>query len=258
LNQVKGQEGSLATQDVADLIQQLHKQRWTGSLILSHAGFMRKIAVSAGQLVFANSSNPDDRMGERLLRQGRVSLRQYTEASRAVVPGKRLGTLLVENGVLTPKDLVRAVIEHSTEIVYGAFQWTEGRYRLQAGFDSSEAITLKMSTPDLILEGLRRVESWSRVLSGIGAPEAQYARNEEYESIIGKTTLSFEKLAVLTGLHGTRDVASICEDSTLSDFEVCRTLWAFRVIGAITRVDVAAPAGASFDDEGLGAVLGQD
>src|SRR5262245_33819600 len=46
LNQVKGQEGSLATQDVADLIQQLHEQRWTGALILSHAGLVRKIAVS--------------------------------------------------------------------------------------------------------------------------------------------------------------------------------------------------------------------
>lgn len=258
MNQVKGQEGSLATQDVADLVQQLHEQRWTGALILTHAGFVRKIAVSEGRLVFANSSNPDDRMGERLLRQGRISLRQYTEASHAVVPGKRLGTVLVETGVLTPKDLVRAVVEHSTEVVYGAFQWTEGRYRLQPGLDSSEAITLKMSTPDLIMEGLRRVESWSRVLRGIGGPDARYARSADYERIIGETTLSFEKLAILTGLHEPRDVASICEDSTLTDFEVCRTLWAFRVIGTIARADAAEESAALDDDDGLGAVLAQE
>ena len=38
--------------------------------------------------------------------------------------------------------------------------------------------------------------------------------------------------------------------STLSDFELCRTLWAFAVVGVVRRVDVPPPE-PSIDDEGL-------
>lgn len=255
MNQVKGQEGSLATKDFADLVQQLYEQRWTGWLSLSHAGLVRRIAVREGRLLFASSSNPDDRLGERLLRQGRITLRQYLDASKAVAPGKRLGTIFVEMGVLSPKDLVRAVVEQASDVIYGAFDWTEGRYRLQPDEATSEPITIKMSTPDLIMEGVRRLDSWTRVLKGVGGAEAEYTRAEDYERIVGEMTLSFEKLSILTSLHETRSVLSICEESTLTDFEVCRTLWGFRVVGAIWRVNAPEPEPELGDDEGLGMVL---
>src|SRR5215510_1536803 len=86
------------------------------------------VLVQEGRLVFASSSSPDDRLGELLLRRGRLSLRQFADAGRAVAPGKRLGTVLVEQGILTPKDLIKMVVEHTQEIIYGAFQWTEGQY----------------------------------------------------------------------------------------------------------------------------------
>ncbi len=251
------QEGSLATKDIADLVQQLYEQRWTGLVTLSHRGLVRRIAVQAGRLVFAQSSNPDDRLGERLLRLGRISLQQYLEAGRSVAPGRRLGGIFVEMGVLSPKDLMRAVTEQAEDVIYGSFQWTEGRYRLQAGLDSAEAITLKMSTPDLIMEGLRRVESWTRIMRAVGGPEAEYVRSEDYERIIGEMTLSFERLTLLTGLHETRNVLQICEESTLPDLDVCKTLWAFKVVGAVWRVNAPAEQRELGDDDGLGAVLAE-
>ena len=41
-----------------------------------------------------------------MLRRGRITLRQLVDAGKAMLPGKRLGTILVEQGVLAPKDLV--------------------------------------------------------------------------------------------------------------------------------------------------------
>ena len=90
--------------------------------------------------------------------------------------------MLVEQGALAPKDLVKAVIDHTQEIIYGAFQWTEGQYRLQGGARAAEAITLKISTPDIILEGIRRIESWSRIDRGVGGIAARYERAPDYES----------------------------------------------------------------------------
>jgi hypothetical protein len=51
-------------------------------------------------------------------------------------------------------------------------------------------------------------------------------------------------------------VDAICADSSLGSFEVCRTLWAYRVIGVVRRVDTPAPAPRpEAEDEGLGFVL---
>jgi len=249
-------EGSLAAHDLADLVRFLHERRWTGILTLTHMGIGKSVQVQDGQLVFASSSSRDERLGEVLLRQGKISLRQFSDAGKDIQPGKRLGTILVERGLLSPKDLVKAVMKQTQEIIYGAFLWTEGHYRLQEDAVSSEAITLKISTPDIIMEGIRRIDAWSRIERGVGGLEAQYARSDTYEAVLREMSLSFEKLSLVTGLQVTRTVDTICSDSTLTSFEVCRTLWAFRVIGVVRRVDTPPlapkPEG---EDEGFGFVL---
>lgn len=248
-------EGSLVAHDLPDLIQELQRRRWTGVLTLTHVGVGRSVTVQDGRMVFASSSSPDDRLGALLLRRGRITLRQYADAGKAVVPGKRLGAILVEQGVLSPKDLVKAVVEHTQEIIYGCFQWTEGRYRLSEGVPGPEAITLKMSTPDIIMEGIRRIESWTRIDRAVGGLEACYARAEGCEEVLSGMVLPDEKLALAT-FGGTRTVESLCAESSLSDFEVCRTLWALRVIGLAQRMDAGAVAAVALvDDEGLGSVL---
>ena len=249
-------EGSLVRHDLAEIVHALYLKRWSGQLILCNGGIGKNLTFQEGRMVFASSSSVDERLGELLLRRDRISLRQYADAGAAVAPGKRMGQVLVEQGVLTPKDLVKAVVEQTQEIIYGAFQWTEGQYRLQSGAASAESITLNISTPDIILEGIRRIEAWSRIARAVGGPETGYERAADYERVLGSMTLSFEKLSLLTTLHGSRSVEALCHESCLPDLDVCRTLWAFQVIGVVRRVDGAArPAPRAVEDDGLGLVF---
>ena len=247
-------EGSLAEHDVPELVQHVHERRWTGTLTLTCMGVGKSVQIQEGRLVFASSTSPDERLGELLLRRGKISLSQFAEAGAIVKPGKRLGTVLVERGLLSPKDLVKAVMDHTQEVIYGAFLWTEGRYRMEEVAASSEAITLKISTPQIILEGIRRIQAWSRIDRGVGGLKAQYSRAENYEDALRGVGLSADQLSILKTLEGTRTVDAICADSSLSSFEVCRTLWAYRVIGVVRRLDTPAPRPA-VEDEGLGFVL---
>jgi hypothetical protein len=253
-------EGSLAARDLAELVLELSGERFSGLLILSNGGVGKSVTLHDGRMVFASSTSRDERLGELLLRRGRITLRQFTDAAAAVAPGKRLGAVLVERGVLAPKDLVKTVVEQVQEIIYEAFQWTEGQYRLNRGATSAEAITLNISTPDLVLEGIRRIESWSRVERAVGGPGVYYERAPDYEQALASMTLSFEKLSLVTSLNGKRTVEALCEESSLPDFEVCRTLWAFRVVGLVRRVDVTSsrPAAAHAMDDGLDLVLPSD
>lgn len=248
------QEGSLVQRDFADLVQDLAERRWTGVLTLTNGGVGRSITVQDGRLVFASSSSPDDRLGELLLKRGRISLRQFVDAGKAVAPGKRLGTILVEQGVLEPRDLVRGVVDQTQEIIYGAFQWTEGRYRFQEG-TTAETITLNISTPDLIVEGIRRIEAWSRIDRAVGGIGARYDRPGGYETVAAKMDLAEEKLKLLTRISEERIVEDLCAESSLPDIDVCRTLWAFRVIGLVRLLDPPRRAKPEIEDDGLGMVL---
>jgi hypothetical protein len=255
MTSVAKHEGGLTDKDFPDLVQELQALRWTGLLVLTQQGVGRGITVQDGRMVFASSSSPDDRLGELLLRRGRITLRQFIDAGKAIVPGKRLGTILVEEGFLEAKELVKAVVEHTQEIIYGAFQWTEGHYRLQEGQFPPEAITLNIRTPDLILEGIRRIDAWSRIDRGLGGLQARYTRSQEAEAVLAQAaTLTAEKRSVVEHLESPQDVETICRGSGLGDFEVCRTLWAFRVMGVVLRVDPPAPT-KPLEDEGLDFVL---
>ena len=243
-------KGSLSERDLPVIVHELHTQAWTGSMTLIRADVRVRVTVKNGQLVFASSSNPDHRLGPLLIRRGTVTVRKLLDAGEAVAPGKRLGTILIERGLLTSKELVRAVVEQTQEIIYHAFQWTEGEYELQSGEEPMESITLNISTPNVILEGIGRIDSWGRIERGIGGLEARYLRDRDWEITARHMSLSPDQLALLEDLGTARNVETICERSTLPDFGAYRTLWAFVVIGIIRRVETP-PAGPPIDDEGL-------
>jgi hypothetical protein len=245
-------QGRLDDQDFPDLVQELSRQRWTGVLGLERTGERIGITIEDGHLVFASTSNPDYRLGPRLLRRGVITLRQMEDAGRAKSPDKRFGTVLVEMGFLDPKEMVRGVVDQTRDIILLAFHWTTGDYRLDPGPAPGEAITLDMSTPQLILDGLSQIEAWSRVERGSGGLAARYAPVARSEDLFKQLTLDVDQAALLRSVKGERTLESLCAESVLSHFEVCRTLWAFRVMGLVRRAEAAA---APFDEDGLAFVL---
>ena len=247
-------EGRLDEQDLPDLIQELSRERWTGTLRLERGEQRIGIVAEDGQLVFASTSNPDYRLGPRLLRRGVITLRQMEDAGRAVSPGKRFGSVLVEKGMLESKELVRGVIDQTRDIILLAFQWNAGRYRLEPGAPAGEAITLDISTPELILEGISQIEAWSRVERGCGGLETRYAVVPGSEGLFNQLTLDVDQAALARAAKKGREVEALCAESVLNHFEVCRTLWAFRVIGLVKRLEHSVP----LDEDGLEYILPAD
>jgi hypothetical protein len=108
-----------------------------------------------------------------------------------------------------------------------------------------------MSTPQLILDGLSQIEAWSRVERGSGGLGARYAPVPGGEGLFKQLTLDVDQAALLRSVKGPQDVEALCAGSVLSHFEVCRSLWAFRVIGLVRRVGAVTP----LDEDGLEYVL---
>jgi hypothetical protein len=145
-------------------------------------------------------------------------------------------------------------VDQTRDIILLAFHWTSGNYRLDAGPAPGETITLDMSTPQLILDGISQIEAWSRVERGSGGLEARYAPVPESQGLFRLLNLDVDQAALLRSVKGMRDVESLLAESMLNHFEACRTIWAFRVIGLIRLAATATP----LDEDGLEFVLPTD
>jgi hypothetical protein len=227
--------GDIGSSSVPELLRSLLGSGETGILTFRSAEVTKEIQIRNGRVVYATSSNYDERLGENLLLRGRITARQYVEASKMIRPGRRLGAILVELEALEVEELIPAVEQQVKDILMDLLNWTYGTYTLVIKeVDSNDVITLNLSTENLILEGIRRCQSWSQVLRGIGSIESVLHPTGNTE-ILYKLELSEEEQEVLAHVNGRSTVEQICQVSYLTNFETCRILWALQVLGVVRR-----------------------
>jgi hypothetical protein len=227
----------LEERPIAAVLRPLHIEKKTGPLRLARGRIGKTLYLSDGRLIFATSTDPDDRLGEMLLRKGLISYRALEESVRAIKAGKRQGTLLVESGAIGAKDLVDGVTEQVQEIVYSVFQWEEGSFEFQEGdLPSREVIVLRMSTADLIMEGVRRIQSWRRIQRGVGGLAQQYRLAADTGSLFDDISLRKDEMDLVAALDGIMSLEEICAAARQADFQVCRTVWGLWAAGLLDRV----------------------
>ncbi|HWX25663.1 MAG TPA: DUF4388 domain-containing protein [Vicinamibacteria bacterium] len=227
--------GDIETSSVPELLRSLLGSGETGVLTFRNAEVTKQILIQNGRIVYATSSSPDERLGENLLLRGRITARQYVEASKMIRPGRKLGAILVELDALEPEELIPAIEQQVKDILMDLFNWTHGSYELVIkDVDPQDLVTINLSTENLILEGVRRCRSWSQVLRGIGTIESVPFPTGNTE-ILYKLELGEEEQEVLSHANGRSTVEQICQVSYLSNFDSCRILWALQVLGIVRR-----------------------
>jgi hypothetical protein len=122
------------------------------------------------------------------------------------------------------------------------FSWTAGEYQLAImEVDPEKFLMLNMSTENLILEGIRRTRSWTQIIRALGDIEAVLVPTGKSD-IRHKLDLSEEEQEILAHVNGRSTIEQICDVSYLSNFETCRVLWAFQVLGMVRRAQAADAA----------------
>jgi len=235
--------GEIETSSVPELLRSLLGSSETGILTLRRGDATKSIFIQQGRVVYAASNNADERLGESLVIRGKITARQFLEASKMIRTGRRLGGILVEMEALDPEDLMPAVEQQVHDILMELFDWTHGEYELVIkDMDPDQVLSLHISTENLILEGIRRSRSFSQVIRGIGDIDAVLVPTGTTE-VLYKLELTAEEQEILSHVNGRATVEQICDVSYLSNFETCRILWALKVLGVIRRSgaeDVAA------------------
>jgi hypothetical protein len=227
--------GQIEQSSVPELLRSVLGSAESGVLTFRRGDLVKSVYLQAGRVVYARSSDPDERLGESLLLRGKITVRQYLEASGMIRPGRRLGAILVEMGALEPEDLLPALAQHVKEILLDVFTWSQGEYEFaMSESDLKDLVTLNLSVENLILEGIRRTRAWSRIQRGIGDIDSVLFPTGNVGTQL-KLELTDEEQEILSRVNGRSTVDQICQASYLSNLETCRILWAMQVLGVIRR-----------------------
>ncbi len=161
--------GLLTTIGVPDLLRRAYSERFTGELLLSQGDEQKQIYFETGNIVFAASNQPADRIGTSLLRQGLITQADFDRILAQAHEGKRFGQALVEAGLMSERDLITNITFQVLDIIYSVFNWTTGNFEFIPGEHRvAEELKLKLTTASIILEGVRRIEDFGIIRRGLG------------------------------------------------------------------------------------------
>ncbi len=156
---------SLQEINFPQILTSLNKEQKTGIIIFEGNNIKKRIYLNSGNPIFASSSDNNERLGSMLLRGGKISLAQYDKSVELLTwTGKRIGTILVELGYLTPRGLFLELKNQVREIILSFFELENGIFRFKETIPSAEIITFKapIAIEELIREGPHRIEENKR------------------------------------------------------------------------------------------------
>jgi tetratricopeptide (TPR) repeat protein len=231
-------KGSLKEASLPDVIQLLFLGRRTGCLALADRHNFGTIYLDEGQIVYASIVNRRDRLGDILMRSGRISPEQLQEAIDAQTDDRehKLGEILVGQGRLSRAELEGYMRLQIEEAVYFLFTWTSGTFNFEAGVrPEREDFLVRISPEYLLLEGARRVDEWSLVEKKIPSFDLIFSVDQQH---IGESApeLSPEQKRILPLVDGTRDVHQLIEESGMAEFDVGKALFGLITAGFAHRV----------------------
>lgn len=248
-------KGSLKEASLPDVVQLLFLGRRTGCLSVADDRNFASIWFDEGWIVFAGMVARPDRLGERLVAAGKLTTAQLDEAIAAqdALPGRRLGSVLVHLGVLSPRELEAELRRQVEETVYSLFTWTSGTFSFEAGVrpDSTEG-SVRLNPEGLLLEGARRVDEWSVIAKKIPSLDAVYAlEGEGHPPEEDDAQLVEIERRILPLVDGQRTVRQLVDQAGLSEFEGGRALYALLTAGRVRRVATAVQPAAREDQARL-------
>ncbi len=228
------QHGSLAHVNVADLAVEFHLAAQTGILRLSQAGIKKSIYFKSGRIVFVHSNVKHERLGEVLLRLGKITEEEFNQVSSELEEGRRLGQLLLQKGILSASEITQAVNYQLQQILFSVFNWDSGDYEfVERERPVFEDIMVEVSTPAVVIDGIRNITSLVVLERGIGADDDRIVLLGPATRRLPRTNLDFSEETILAGVDDKTTIRQLRSITRLPPHEFGRALYCLLISGMV-------------------------
>jgi hypothetical protein len=123
--------GNIKYIPLAVIFEELRAEKATGTLTIKGERVEKSVFFREGQVIFSKSTDMNDRLGEILVKVGKLKREDLDKAlvlHQKQLGLKKMGAVLVEKGMVTPKDLFNALKTQVNDIIVSLFTWTEATY----------------------------------------------------------------------------------------------------------------------------------
>ncbi len=224
----QGLRGNLSALPLPELLIQLRRGTSTGILSVESEGTRKAVYFHDGRVVFATSNSPNDRLGETLLRLGKISVEEYEVSLGQISHGRRQGKVLIEMGAMAPQDLWEGVETQVREIIFSLFEWASGEFVFESTtLPQKEKVTVSFDPLVLVLEGLRRIDPDGALKGRLPDPGLIL----ECLKDVDQSSLEPYERHILSVVDGQRSVSDICRESEIGDGETQKALYALFCAG---------------------------
>ncbi len=230
-------KGSLKEASLPDVLQLLSLGQKTGCLSITDQSSLGYIYFDAGRVCYATVVNRRDRLGDILVKSGKISQAQLDEAIRRQGDDRdrKLGELLVETGALPRAELEHFMRLQIEDAVFFLFTWRRGNFTFESDIRPHKQDFLVSIDPEgLLLEGARRIDEWSLIEKKIPSFDLLFRLDQERLDA-AEVTLTREQETIIPLLDGSRDVEAIMDETGLLQFDVGKALYGLITAGFVHR-----------------------
>ncbi|HEY2029504.1 MAG TPA: DUF4388 domain-containing protein [Myxococcales bacterium] len=217
--------GDLAEMQPSDLLNFLHQGRRTGVLLTRTHEVERAVVLTEGNVAWACSTSPGERIGELLANMGLVGRERVEAALRdqqASKEKKRLGQLLVDRGQLGPDEVWRGLKHQVVEIFLGLLVTQSGSFVFLRGVEKAKLpAQLSLDTQGMLLDGLRRLDEMELYRTRVPSLESKPKPTGTAPS----TKLSLEEQRVLSLANGVRTLGELSAMTCFGEFETTKAVF---------------------------------
>jgi len=232
--------GSLSETRLAGILRSLSLGRKSGILHLSKEDLSKRIYFKEGSIVFAGSDDEEERLGEVLIRAGKMKRSDLDLALQVMKEtGQNLGQTVIEMGFLSPAELKTMALERIKTVIYSLFAWPSGQYSFEerdARVD--EGISVSLSTTETIVEGVRRIEDPEVIRGALGDPRGVLRQPKNPLAPYQEGSLSSSVDWILYQANGVSTIEEVVANSPLDEQKTLQSIYALVAAGVL---EIEAP-----------------
>jgi hypothetical protein len=231
--------GLIDASGVVDLLSFFNMFRKSGLLYFNLPGGSKALCFQKGEIVYATSTFPEEEIGEILYSLGKFN-REILQGARQFARGALpLGKSLIAQNIITSKDLWAATRNQVETIVYNLFSFQDGSFVfVDTPLDDDLVVSLSMSTQNLIMEGLRRVDERAVYMQKVKSLDAIPVAAGDIPNDLDSVS---QKMVVLIQA-GVSDAKELLRRSGSGEFDSLRLLSQLVERGIVTMEEVPTVA----------------
>ncbi len=236
--------GNLEETFLGDMFALILQHQVPGVMEISHQAQVKKIYVSGGNVVHATSSEKADRLGAHLYRLGLLTREDLAETMRARDTTDKLhGQLILERGLLSPRELYEAIRGQMEAIVWSVFRWQKGQVSFKIGdLDGAGRIRIHLPMRQVIVRGIKEVADTKSLVARLGKKSTVFRPTYCTEDLI-ELALDKDDYDLLRLIDGKRRFFDVCSTGPYGMSENARLIYAYRLLGLVEAVDAESGAG---------------